>query len=241
MNKELSIILPVRNEKESLEIMVRLLNSTLQFTFEVLIVFDNDKDNSVPVANSLIKEFSNIKLIHNQRGYGVKNAIDAGVKIAKYEIILINAVDEIFPIISIEKMVDLILDQDFDLISGTRYSKGGLRIGGSLIGSILSKFANKLFKYITEIPISDCTTGIKMMKKSVWQNTKFTSKPVGWVFAFELSIKSWIAGYKISEYPLKSVDRLFGGSSTFKPMPWIREYFRCFMWGLKQAKKLKHK
>lgn len=241
MNKELSIILPVRNEKESLDVMVRLLNSSLKFTFEVLIVFDDEKDNSVSVANLLIKEFSNIKLIHNQKGPGVKNAVDTGVRMAKYDIILINAVDEIFPIISIEKMVDLILNQDFDLVSGTRYSKGGLRLGGSFIGSILSKFANKLFKYMSKIPISDCTTGIKMMKKSIWQNIKLTSKPIGWVFAFELSIKSWVAGYKITEYPLKSVDRLFGGSSTFKPIPWIKEYFKCFMWGLKEAKKLKYK
>jgi len=241
MNKELSIILPVRNEKESLDIMIRLLNSSLKFTFEVLIVFDDEKDNSVSVANLLIKEFSNIKLIHNQKGSGVKSAVDTGVEVAKYDIILINAVDEIFPIVSIEKMIDLILNQDFDLVSGTRYSKGGLRLGGSFIGSILSKFANKLFKFMTNIPISDCTTGIKMMKKSIWQNTKLASKPIGWVFAFELSIKSWVAGYKITEYPLKSVDRLFGGSSTFKPIPWIKEYFKCFMWGLKEVKKLKHK
>lgn len=241
MNKELSIILPVRNEKESLDIMVRLLNSSLKFTFEILIVFDDEKDNSVSVANLLIKEFTNIKLIHNEKESGVKNAIDAGVEIAKHDIILINAVDEIFPIISIEKMIDLILNQDFDLVSGTRYSKGGVRLGGSFIGGVLSIFANKLFRYITKIPLSDCTTGIKMMKKSVWQNTKHTFRPIGWVFAFELSIRSWVVGYKITEYPIKSVDRLFGGSSTFKPIPWIKEYFKCFIWGLKEVKKMKRK
>ena len=60
MEKKLSIILPVQNEKESIEIMIRLLNSTLKFENEVIIVYDNEKDSSIPVANILVKEFSNI-------------------------------------------------------------------------------------------------------------------------------------------------------------------------------------
>ena len=45
--------------------------------------------------------------------------------------------------------------------------------------------------------------------------------------------------YKIKEVPFKSVDRLFGGKSTFKPMSWIREYLKWFIWGIKNAKKNK--
>ena len=52
MNNKLSIILPVHNEKESLPIMVRLLNSSIKFETEILIVYDNEDDNSVPVAKS---------------------------------------------------------------------------------------------------------------------------------------------------------------------------------------------
>ena len=45
MIKKLSIILPVFNEKESLAIMVRLLNSTLKFENEILIVSVSVKIN----------------------------------------------------------------------------------------------------------------------------------------------------------------------------------------------------
>ena len=57
--------------------------------------------------------------------------------------------------------------------------------------------------------------------------------PVGWVFAFELTIKAYAMNFKIGEVPLISVDRLFGGSSTFKMGSWIREYLKCYFWGLK--------
>ena len=74
------------------------------------------------------------------------NAVDTGIKESKYDYILITAVDEIFPIIAINEMLNLAIKNDFDCY-GTRYSKGGKRLGGSLIGSILSRTANKLFNY----------------------------------------------------------------------------------------------
>jgi len=241
MNKELSIILPVHNEKESLAIMVRLLISSLKFPHEIIIVHDSKEDNALDEANILKKEFSNIKVIHNTIGRGVRNAIETGIQNSSHQLILITAVDEIFPIISIDHMLEKLLNDNFDFISGTRYSKGGSRLGGSLIGSILSRIANKVFNYLSKIELTDCTTGIKMFKKEVWNNISFQSKQVGWAFAFEFSIKAYINGYKTSEYPIKSVDRLFGGSSTFKFGPWVKEYLKLFIWGIKKIREYEKK
>ena len=241
MNKELSIILPVHNEKESLAIMVRLLISSLKFPHEIIIVHDSKEDNALDEANKLKKEFSNIKVIHNTIGRGVRNAIETGIQNSSYQLILITAVDEIFPIISIDHMLEKLLNGNFDFISGTRYSKGGSRLGGSLVGSILSRIANKVFNYLSKIELTDCTTGIKMFRKEVWNNINFQSKQVGWAFAFEFSIKAYINGYKTSEYPIKSVDRLFGGSSTFKFGPWVKEYLKLFIWGIKKIREYEKK
>jgi hypothetical protein len=32
--------------------------------------------------------------------------------------------------------------------------------------------------------------------------------------------------------PIVSIDRLFGGTSTFRPIPWIKSYLRLFVWGV---------
>ena len=42
MDKKLSIILPVFDEKESIDLMVRLLMSSLKFEKEILIIYDDD-------------------------------------------------------------------------------------------------------------------------------------------------------------------------------------------------------
>ena len=103
IEKKLSIILPVYNEKESLLVMVRLLNSSLKIETEIIIVHDSLKDNSLESAKILANEYDNVKIVHNNYGPGVRHAVKAGIENSRYDIILITAVDEIFPIISIEK------------------------------------------------------------------------------------------------------------------------------------------
>ena len=60
--------------------------------------------------------------------------LKAGINKSKFENILITAVDEIFPIISIDKMLNMIVKENYDFVSGTRYKNGGKRLGGSLVG-----------------------------------------------------------------------------------------------------------
>ena len=109
--KELSIILPVKNEKESLPIMIKILKLSLDFSYEVIIVHDDLDDNTIPEAHKLQEQFKEMKisLIHNDYGRGIINAVKKGVESSKYDIILVTVADEIFPIVSIPKMLDLIL------------------------------------------------------------------------------------------------------------------------------------
>ena len=228
----LSIILPIHNERESLPIMVRLLNSTLKIKHEIITVYEDENENSKNVGKELLEEIKEFKMIKNKYDRGVRFAIQTGVDEAKYETIFITAVDEIFPIISVKSMYEKIVIDNYDFVSGTRYSKGGTRLGGSLIGGFLSRLSNYIFNKLTKSKLTDFTTGIKMMKKKVWKSIDFKSKPIGWAFAFELSIKSILKDYKVCEVPFKSVDRLFGGTSSFKVGSWTIEYLKLFVYGI---------
>ena len=117
MKKEISIILPIHNEKDSLPIMVRLLESTIKFKKEIIIVHDSLNDNALEIAYELSNEFNDVYVVHNKIAKGVKYAVDAGVSESKYDKIIIFAVDEIFPIIAIDKMLDLLIQNDLDFIN----------------------------------------------------------------------------------------------------------------------------
>ena len=87
----LSIILPIHNERESLPIMVRLLNSTLKIKHEIITVYEDENENSKNVGKELLEEIKEFKMIKNKYDRGVRFAIQTGIDEAKYETIFITA------------------------------------------------------------------------------------------------------------------------------------------------------
>jgi dolichol-phosphate mannosyltransferase len=240
MGDRLSIILPVYNEAESLKVMVKILEATVEIPHEILVIYDFPEDNSVAAVKGLQAKFSNIHLVFNDFGRGASNAVKKGISVSTGDIILITLVDEVFPIAAIQDMLALIINEGCDFVSCTRYALGGKRLGGSLIGGILSRIANKMFRVISGCVLTDATTGIKMTRKSVFDKVNIEAE-VGWAFAFEISIKAQLLGLRIGEVPVVAVDRLFGGSSTFRLGAWAREYMKWFIWGAKRLDRFKRK
>ncbi len=232
----LSILIPVRNEGINVRIMLRILSAVVDVPHEVLIVHDSTEDDSIPVVEKAREKYQEVRLVHNRLGIGVINAIRAGVEAAEGEYVLIFAADEIGPVLAIEDMLDL-MREGCDLVSCTRYARGGRRLGGSFIGGVLSRLANRLFGWLAGSVFSDCTTGIKMFRRDVFEKMNLEARPIGWAVAFEMAIKAQLAGLRLGEVPIISIDRLYGGKSTFKLGPWVGEYMRWFFWGMRRTRK----
>ena len=225
----LTILMPVRNEGLNLQIMLRMLRGLLDVQHEVLVVHDTLDDNSISVVEELAETLP-VRTVHNTYGRGVVNAIRSGVEAATGQYILVFAADEVGPVLAIEDMLAL-MDEGCDFVSCTRYAYGGRRLGGSIVGGVLSRTANKLFKWMAGSVFTDCTIGIKMFRRT--QFTELAASPsVGWSVAFEMAIKAQLIGLVLGEVPIISIDRLYGGESTFRVAPWTVAYLRWFVWGL---------
>jgi len=235
---KLSVLIPVRNEGVNIKIMLKMLKAALDLPHEVLIIYDEPSDDDIPVVKSMQHEYSSARLIYNNLGKGVANAIKAGVAASEGDRILIFAVDEAGPVFAIEDMLAL-MDEGCELVSCTRYAYGGKRLGGSFLGGIISKMANNLFRVFSGTSLTDVTTGIKMIRKRFFDKLTIESNPVGWAVVFEMAIKAELAGVKMGEVPIVSIDRLYGGTSTFLLGPWFKEYLRWFFWGIKNLRGLK--
>jgi glycosyltransferase involved in cell wall biosynthesis len=233
----LSILLPVRNEGINLRIMVKLLKAVVEVPHELLIVYDFPEDDSIPVIRDMEREWANLRLVHNQRGRGVVNAIQSGVEAAVGDYVLLFAADEVGPLLAIEDMLAL-MQAGCDLVSCSRYAHGGRRLGGSLIGGVLSRFANRLFHRMAGCVLSDATTGIKLFRRSLFPTLHLEAKPVGWAVTFEMAMKAQLAGWKLGEVPVISIDRLYGGKSTFHLGPWTVDYLRWFIWGCRNLRRV---
>jgi len=239
LDKKLSIVIPVFNEPENIGLMIKMLEAVLEFEHEILIVYDDDNDTTIEPVKKYISTFSNIYLLKNKYGNGALNAVMTGIDYSRYDIVLMTVVDDVIPIVAINEMIEMIINRDYDLVSATRYSKGGKRYGGSLMGGLLSRCANFFLQNLTGFITSDFTTGIKMIKRDVWYKFILESNPIGWSFSLELAIKAQLFGHKVGEVPVISVDRILGGQSTFQLGLWAREYSRWFVWAFLSYYKLK--
>ena len=238
---KLSILVCVRNKGTNIKIMLKIIHAMIEVPHEILFVHDDPDIDFVELVNSLKSRDPNTRLIRNHSGNGVVNALKSGIDASRGEYVLIFAADEVGPVLAIDDMLKL-MGQGCDLVSCTRYAHGGRRLGGSKIGHLLSWTANKLFFYLFRSALSDCTTGIKMFRKSLFDKIELESNSVGWSIAFEISIKVQLLNLKLGEVPIVSVDRLFGGTPDFQLGPWFFEYLRWFVWGLKNFKRSwKHK
>ena len=233
---KLSILLPVRNEEENLAVMLRILRSAIEVPHEVVVITDTPDDLSIPVVKRVAERYPEVRHVANTKGRGVANAIRTGIDDAKGEYILIFAADEVGPVIVVEKMLAL-ADSGYDVVGLTRYSKGGRRLGGSLIQHILSRTANFVFGVLTPgFPLTDATSGCKLVRRSVFEKIVFEASPVGWTVAFEMSIKFYLLGLRMTELPSISIDRLYGGASSFRVGSWTWEYFRWFARGIRDIR-----
>ncbi len=128
------------------------------------------------------------------------------------------------------------MDEGCDIVGCTRYSYGGRVYGGSFIERILSRMANKIFYSFGSRTFTDSTNGIKMLRISKFKNMEFKAK-VGWSIGFELAIISQRENMRLGEVPMISINRFYGGKSSFSVGPWIIEYLKFFFRGFKEVRK----
>lgn len=227
----LSILIPVRNEHATIGIALKVLEALVDTSHEVLVVYDFAEDTSVPEVKKLQPDNPHFRLVHNTLGKGIHNAFAAGIAEARGDFVCFMLADDIGPMTSIEEML-VLMDQGCDFVSCTRYAHGGKRVGGSFIGHVLSRAANWLFHNFSGSVLTDATTGIKMFRREIYDSFDLQAK-VGWAVIFEMAIKAQAMGLKLGEVPISSIDRLYGGQSTFQVLPWALEYLKWFFWGMR--------
>ena len=223
-NSKLTVLFPVRNEVRSLEMALKVLVAIQKdLVGEILVIVDDPIDQSLIVA-SMFLDFPCIRFVVNTDGVGVFNAISFGVKVAKYDKILILVADEILPTLKLEEFASAL--NYYDFVSATRYKNGGKRYGGNYIGRGISFVANKILSLRFLNKISDATTGIKGFHKKHWEILSKNADGVGWSCAMQFCINAYKSRISYAEIPVISVDRPFDGVSTFKLWSWIFGYTR---------------
>ena len=160
----LSIIIPVRNESESLEDLMEHYSKNMNnFDYEVLVINDFSKDNTLEKARSLFKS-KNFKIFDNKiKGLG--GAINLGIKEAKGSNIAIMMADQSDDINDLIKYNSLINEGDYDAILGSRFLRSSKVINYPIQKLILNRIFNYFVGLIFWNNYNDYTNAFKIYKK----------------------------------------------------------------------------
>ena len=224
---DVSIVIPVYNEAENIIETLTNIENKLLFAHEILIVYDMDNDNTLPVVKSFLpQERCQIRLLKNKYRPGVLNAVKTGFEEADGEMIIVTMADLSDAPETINEMVQKAKDRQADIVCGSRYMKGGRQIGGGFVKSTLSRCAGYSLRYLAGVPTHDATNSFKLYKKSFLSQQTIESSG-GFELGLELVIKAYLQGYKIAEVPTVWRDRK-AGKSHFQLVRWLPFYLKWY-------------
>jgi glycosyltransferase involved in cell wall biosynthesis len=222
---ELAIVLPVYNEGEAVEPVLRALSAGVRTPHEMVVVYDFDEDTTVPVVERLRAELPGLRGLRNDLGRGVLNAMKAGIAGTSAPYVLISMADGSDEPQVVDPMVTLARD-GADVVSASRYMKGGRQIGGPPLKRLLSRAAGLTLHWFAGVPTHDPTNNFKLYSRTFLDATTIEST-AGYELALELTVKSMRARRRVAEVPTTWRDRT-AGQSNFKMRKWLPHYLHWY-------------
>lgn len=168
-SKDLSIIISLYNEAESLPELVAWITSVMQkegYSYELIMVDDGSKDGSWNIIRKLSADNPNIRGISFRRNYGKSAALYEGFKAASGRVVVTMDADLQDSPEEIPEMYDMVVKQGYDIVSGWKQH----RQDNKLTKNLPSKLYNATARWITGIKLHDMNCGLKAYKNEVVKN-----------------------------------------------------------------------
>jgi glycosyltransferase involved in cell wall biosynthesis len=202
---DISIVIPLYNEEESLPELVAWIEKVMdenRFSFEILLIDDGSRDNSWDVVKQLSENNSNITGISFQRNYGKAAALHTGFQAAQGDVVITMDADLQDSPEEIPELYRMITEDGFDLVSGWKK----VRHDPVLSKNMPSKLYNWTVRRMTKIKLHDMNCGLKAYKKRVIKSIEV----YGDMHRFIPVLAKWAGFKKIGEKVVKHQERKYG-------------------------------
>lgn len=202
---ELSIIIPIFNEIDSIPLLYERLLQTLdkmRESWELILIDDGSVDGSSALLKDLSLKDKRVKLIKFVRNFGKTPAMCAGLDRARGRIIIFMDADLQNDPVDLPRLLAK-LDEGYDVVSGRRKN----RQDELFLRLIPSWFANRLIAKVTGVNLRDYGCCLKAFRSEYIQNAKM----YGEMHRFVPIYAAW-QGARIAEIPVTHHARQYGYS-----------------------------
>ena len=166
---DLSIVISLYNEEESLPELVAWIDRTLKpqgYSYEIIMVDDGSRDRSWAVVEELSNQYPQIRGIRFRRNYGKSAALYCGFEAARGDIVVTMDADLQDSPEEIPEMMRMIREEGYDLVSGWKKK----RYDNVATKNLPSKLYNATARKVTGIKLHDMNCGLKAYRNEVVKN-----------------------------------------------------------------------
>ena len=202
---DLSVVVPLYNEEESLPHLVEQLLAALRPSgerFELVLVNDGSSDRTAEVLERLSRDIPELVGVVLRKNYGQTAAMAAGFDMAQGEVIVSLDGDLQNDPADIPMLLAK-LREGYDLVSGWRHQ----RQDAALQRKLPSKIANRLIGRVTGVRLHDYGCSLKAYSRDVLSDMRL----YGELHRF-LPALAFIEGARITEVKVNHRARQFGTS-----------------------------
>lgn len=211
-NPELSVVIPAYNESKNLKngVLDQVYDylKVQNYSYEVLIVDDGSKDNTVEIARDWAKDKKGFKIIENPHG-GKALTVISGLLKSSGEVAVFTDMDQATPISQIEKFWPK-FESGYDVVIGSRSGRKGAPITRKISALGFATMRNLLLG----LPFTDTQCGFKAFThdavkkvfpklKTLWENSRASGAAVNAGFDIEMLYLAKKLGLKIAEVPVE--------------------------------------
>ena len=204
MNYDLSIIIPLYNEEDSLPELCTWIHEVCSqkgYSYEVIMINDGSTDNSWQVIQNLATQFP-VKGIKFQRNYGKSAALNEGFKAALGKVVITMDADLQDSPDEIPGLYEMIVTEGYDLVSGWKQK----RFDNKLTKNIPSKLFNAVTRGMSGIQLNDFNCGLKAYRKKVIKSIEV----FGEMHRYIPVLAKWAGFRKIGERVVQHRARKYG-------------------------------